>query len=1241
MASRAFKIAGIILAAFLTLIVLAVGVLFALASSESVRDWALAKVKTELNSGPGLELEIQAVEGSLLSTLRFRELSVSQKGRTLFEARKVELGIHLLSLLGGRVKVSPLRLEEPSLTLPLELDSAQTEDGEQLPLAISIPNIEIVRGRVQAAPGDFGPLKSIENINVNGRFVLDMRGMRARVNLTQARLEMPKGALELSAKARMRGQRVELQNLGLRSGSAELNAGGWLDFSKALSFELSLKGRLADYELLPITWPGTQLPTAPLNLEVNAVGQTEQCKVMADLNLAEGRIKARGVVNLTVPDGQFELEFEQFDSLAWGLSKEPIQASGKANLTSQGKLGSMDQQADLDLKLSHLQVLKSEAKRLNLRAGLEKGVLHVKELDAEGKWGSFKGVGTLRLPLENSTLELDAKLDFKNLKPPQALAKELPPSLATPSLNGSLEAKGDSKDLTLAVELASSSLLNDMPVDSLSALGGLRDGSWWLSHLEARGDWGEVSAQGSLDKQKVDMTFDLKLADLAKICGTLNTCGLNAPSFGGAFEAKGSMKGLWPSPQWELFAEAHDLAGYDIYLENAEISAKGDSLLPLRGKVVLQAKDLASGEENWEKVRLELRAGKVVHDFNLQAHSYEGWDLSISADSPAELPLLEAITLRRFRLQKPGQTAWVQKGSAELSIDQQGVSMQILSLEAGEQIISISGGWKGRDNVQADLEVNRLRIKPFLPDSVLPAETELTASANLAGSLDQPVMRLKGKVAGLVWPGLPPSQVEFSGDYREQLFELQGRAITRGKTSLNLSASLGINISLHPPILIMTPSGIKALAKTEDLPLAIFEPLVPSLAEISGKANMRVSVTGNLDKPRFNGYVELDKAAFTVGPTGQRFEDIELALRLNDQRVKIQRALVRSGGAMDFSGWFDLPRAESGRLSLDMKANEFDLSIGVLGDSKFDAALQARGSWQKPLITGIVKPTELRVQVGMGPPSALEEDVVILKPGAKPPPMDRRSRSLKWVPTGILGRAQVDLTADLGKGLRVSLDEGWLEAVGEMQLKKEPKGPFTYHGVLQVSRGLVILLGKRFNILRGKVDFAGRDEPNPMVDAAVSLKAGKILARISVTGDAFNPHVQVSSEPPMSQADILSTIVFGRPAQNLDQGQSDQLSAQALALLGQRGAREIGQLLSPQLAPDVVTVHQEAQYGSSLEAGKYLSPDLYLRYRHNLSTEGGQNVGLEYRITDWFSVESQVGDARDSGVDMVYTFDFD
>jgi translocation and assembly module TamB len=1240
-ASRALKIAGIALTTLLVLIVFAVGGLYILASSDDVRDWALAKARDELASGSGYDLNYDSVEGDFLSTIRFRRLSISKNGRTILKVREAELGIHLLPILGGRLRVSPFRLVEPDLTLPQEFDSAGTEDSGPLPLAISVRRIEITGGRAKPADGTWGPLHSARDVNAKGSFTLDIRGMRARLKLEQARLEMAKGVLDISAKANLRDDRVELGSLDLQSKDAELTADGWLDFSKALMFKLSAKGRLANYELLPIAWPGVHLPKAPLNFNVNASGEPEQCKVVADLKLGAGRVKGSGELNLTVPEGHINLEFDQFDPFAWGFSPESMQASGRVKLASQGKPGHIEQQAVLDLVITSLTVLKTETNLLKLRAELEKGLLHLNEMDAAGNWGSLTGAGTLRLPRQDAPFEVAATVSFKDLRAPKAMTEDLPPALSSPRLNGNLEVKGNHKDLNLALDLDYSNLAGDMPLDSLSALGGLRDGAWWLSHLTAKGAWGEITAKGSLDGEDVDLRFDLSLTDLAKICGALNSCGLDTPEIGGAIEAKGFMRGQWPSPQWELSANANDLAGYDIYLQNAEVSASGNRLNPLRGKVVLRANDLSSGEQSWEKIRLELSASQKVYDFNLQAHSFDGWDLSASADSPSELPIFKEIALRRFRLQKPGQPAWVQKGNASLSIDQDGMALQGLELSAGNQSISISGGWAGQDNVSASLEVSKLRIKPLLPDSVLPPEAELDASASLSGSLNKPFMSLKGKIVGLVWPGLPPSQVELSGSYQDQRLELDGSATTSGKPSMSLTATLGIDLSLHPPVSNLTPAGISASASTKDLPLAIFEPLIPSLADISGKANMQIKATGTLNKPSFDGIVELDKAAFTVGPTGQRFNDIEMALGLKGQKITIQRGSVKSGGAMDFSGWFDLPRAKGGRLALDMKAEKFDLSIGVLGDSTFDAALKARGTWQEPRITGTVKPTALKVQIGTGPPSALEEEVVVVKPGQKPPPMDRKPYSLKWVPEGFLGRAEVDLAADLGKGLKVSLDEGWLEAVGTMHLKKEPKGPFTYHGVLEVTRGLVLILGKRFNILRGKVDFAGRDEPNPLVDAAVSLKAGKILARISVTGNAFNPHVQVSSEPPMSQADILSTIVFGRPAQNLDQGQSDQLSAQALALLGQRGAREIGQLLSPQLAPDVVTVHQEAQYGSSLEAGKYLSPDLYLRYRHNLSEEGGQNVGLEYRITDWFSVESQVGDARDTGVDMIYTFDFD
>jgi translocation and assembly module TamB len=172
------------------------------------------------------------------------------------------------------------------------------------------------------------------------------------------------------------------------------------------------------------------------------------------------------------------------------------------------------------------------------------------------------------------------------------------------------------------------------------------------------------------------------------------------------------------------------------------------------------------------------------------------------------------------------------------------------------------------------------------------------------------------------------------------------------------------------------------------------------------------------------------------------------------------------------------------------------------------------------------------------------------------------------------------------------------------------------------------------------VDFADRDRPDPDLSGEASIGVGATQIFVAVSGQAFSPNIQLTSLPPMSQTDILSTIIFGQPARSLSQDQSSALSAQAAALLGQAGAGEIRKIVGSELAPDVVTVHTEGQTGSSLEAGKYLSSDLYLRYRRRMTEEGGQNIGLEYRLRDWLSLESQVGDTRDTGVDVILNFDF-
>ncbi len=301
--------------------------------------------------------------------------------------------------------------------------------------------------------------------------------------------------------------------------------------------------------------------------------------------------------------------------------------------------------------------------------------------------------------------------------------------------------------------------------------------------------------------------------------------------------------------------------------------------------------------------------------------------------------------------------------------------------------------------------------------------------------------------------------------------------------------------------------------------------------------------------------------------------------------------------------------------------------------------LALAGDFDHPHLTGELRPKSLRLNLNSAPPADLDE-VVMLKPGQEPPPFRGRGGLKPIRPGGLAGRASLAVALNLREGLKVSVDEGWLDLRGEAWARKLPGGPLTYHGQVLANGGVIILRGRRFVVQAGTLDFADKEIPDADISAEATYQSGGTIVFVATGGTLDSPQFQLSSQPPMSQADILSTIIFGRPAGSLSGSEKVRFQAEALALLGQRAAEDMQRIVGRTLAPDIVTVYQQAEGGSSLEAGKYLRPDLYLRYRQNLGESSGRNVGLEYRLRPWLSLESQVGDTRDTGVDVIFNLDF-
>ena len=428
--------------------------------------------------------------------------------------------------------------------------------------------------------------------------------------------------------------------------------------------------------------------------------------------------------------------------------------------------------------------------------------------------------------------------------------------------------------------------------------------------------------------------------------------------------------------------------------------------------------------------------------------------------------------------------------------------------------------------------------------------------------------------------------------------------------------------------------------KGRDLPVHLFQPLVSGVSQLDGKLGAHITARGPWRNVELSGNATLAGGACLVDSTGQLFKGLNARLNLNGRKVSIEYCSLSSKGEMKLSGQAELPgRDRAGLLDLRLVSKDFMVLVGNYGEADLDTDITLTGDFKHPELKGVIRPEAMRLTI-MERPSDDLDDVVILSPGQKPPPI-RQDRTLgEFNPKGFLGSALVDLKLDLSRGLKIEAKQGWLDVSGGAAVYKEPFEPMRFRDEIILDQGLVMLSGKRLKINEGSVDFGDKTIPDPALNMEATYSANSATIFITVAGTAQNPNLQLTSQPPMSRTDILSTIIFGKPANSLSADQNNRFQGAALALLGQQGVNMMRKVMGDTLTPDVVTVHNQDSGSSALEAGKYLSADLYLRYRQDLGEDGGRNVGLEYRLKPWLSLESQVGTTRDTGVDVIFNFDF-
>jgi autotransporter translocation and assembly factor TamB len=444
------------------------------------------------------------------------------------------------------------------------------------------------------------------------------------------------------------------------------------------------------------------------------------------------------------------------------------------------------------------------------------------------------------------------------------------------------------------------------------------------------------------------------------------------------------------------------------------------------------------------------------------------------------------------------------------------------------------------------------------------------------------------------------------------VFELEGP----GGRELSGTLVYPLYWSLSPPDIRARENGrLRLLASSSDLRLSDFDNLLPPRYGMTGTGSFNLTAKGPVADPKLEGVLSFNKMGLSTAD-GSR---------------------VSASGRIDLSGSRRSPALDgsieihNGLILIPDRPKELHPAEGVAilwdierGETAGDSSASSPGGLE-PGRQGTAAPAG----------SEIESQAVAAGDSAG-------GVSAVQTPSDTLGTPiALDVGVAIPAGLWIRGRGLEVEMAGDLRLIQKGGAP-TVAGELRAVRGRLVFLGRQFAVERGDAVFYGGDEIDPSLDLVLATTVEDRIIRVLFQGTATKPELSLTSEPELTEGDIMSLLVFGRTTDELDNDQVDLLGSRAKDIAAAFGTSKLETKLAQQLGVDMVRIGKESGNGggSSLIIGKYISPRVLLKYEQVLEERTRFFVNLEYFLTRHFKVETLIGHQSQSAVELNWTKDY-
>jgi translocation and assembly module TamB len=551
--------------------------------------------------------------------------------------------------------------------------------------------------------------------------------------------------------------------------------------------------------------------------------------------------------------------------------------------------------------------------------------------------------------------------------------------------------------------------------------------------------------------------------------------------------------------------------------------------------------------------------------------------------------------------------------------------------------------------VRGDLRFHDFPLAKFLPKQESAAsQGALSGLLRLRGGALLEPARLAGDISldtlqvgqlGVVLANDGPVRARFD----DGQFEIEHAAFMGPGSQLNIAGGGSLQGGLH-------------LRLSGDVDLSILPSFSPELREASGRMQVAVKISGQLDRPEVYGQARVDGAGLQLASLATPIESIDGLVTFSAERVLIEHVNAKLlGGTIALEGSAALQGRRVGEYRIALDADR--LALTPKEGIELQLGGQAALSWHRgerlPKLQGTLRIGHARYTrpIGVG---RLITDLT------KKTRADVDSYDPK--------RDHLSLDLRVLQSEPIKVENNLIEAELNIDDSKEPfrllgtDQRFGVLGDMEIRQGTVHVRDRPFAIKEGEIRFdnPARIEPHFDMHADTDVRRtgqfGQLHWHIGVHswGEPESFQFELTSDPYLSQDDIALLLAVGMTHTELVTMQTSTLTSTAAfeALATVTGVeREVKRAL-----PVIDEVHIASGYSlrsqhtePQLHLGKRVTDRVRLSASTGLSQSRDFSTGVDYQISDKTSVgalynnktSTSASTLGDVGVDLKWRLEFD